>query len=165
MNSSLVVNKTLTDLGPGAQIATFGFRACAFGQTRCCCLLNLFKDFFGADQGGRVLGRFVRLAECLGNNGLRRIDLTVQNAITFTHDEASLLSALSSMQHGAYAQARAHMTWLLARSPHTDEMNILSDIASFFSAQDMIVESPEYQSMPTRRETDERPALCLVQNV
>ncbi|MEM6555424.1 MAG: hypothetical protein AAF642_06095 [Pseudomonadota bacterium] len=165
MNSSLVVNKTLTDLGPGAQIATFGFRACAFGQTRCCCLLNLFKDFFGADQGGRVLGRFVRLAECLGNNGLRRIDLTVPNAITFTHDEASLLSALSSMQHGAYAQARAHMTWLLARSPQTDEMNILSDIASFFSAQDMIVESPEYQSMPTPRETDERPALCLVQNV
>ncbi|NQY12984.1 MAG: hypothetical protein HRT81_03875 [Henriciella sp.] len=165
MNSSLVAHKTLTDLGPGAQIATFGFRACAFGQTRCCCLLNLFKDFFGAEIGGPVLGRFIRLAECLGNNGLRRIDLTVPNAITFTHDEASLLSALSSMQHGAFAQARAHMTWLLARSPQSDEMNIISDLANFFSAQDMIVQSPEYESMPAQRETDKRPALALVQNV
>lgn len=165
MNSSLVAHKTLTDLGPGAQIATFGFRACAFGQTRCCCLLNLFKDFFGEENGGRVLGRFIRLAECLGNNGLRRIDLTVPNAITFTHDEASLLSALSSMQHGAFAQARAHMTWLLARAPCTDEMNILSDLASLFSARDMIVKSPEYESMPAPREADERPPLALVQNV
>ncbi|MEM9179470.1 MAG: hypothetical protein AAGA89_07145 [Pseudomonadota bacterium] len=57
------------------------------------------------------------------------------------------------------------MTWLLARSPHTSEMNIISDLANFFSAQDMIVKSPEYESMPIQRTTDERPALALVQNV
>ncbi|MEL6665456.1 MAG: hypothetical protein AAFQ24_04915 [Pseudomonadota bacterium] len=165
MNTSLVANKTLTDLGPGAQIATFGFRACAFGQTRCCCLLNMFKDFFGAENGSRVLGRFVRLAESLGNNGLRQIDVTVPNALTFTHDEASLLSALSSMQHGAFGQARAHMTWLLARPPRTEEMNIVSDLANFFSARDMIVESPEYQTIPAQPETGERPTLALVHNV
>ncbi|MEL6827970.1 MAG: hypothetical protein AAFN91_17105 [Pseudomonadota bacterium] len=165
MNTSLVANKTLIDLGPGAQVAIFGFRACAFGQTKCCCLLNMFKDFFGEENGGRVMGRFMRLAECLGNNGLRQLDITVPNATLFTHDEASLLSAMSSMQHGAYAQARAHMTWLLARSPNTDEINIIAELASFFSSRDLIVESPEYQAMPVRDEQDERPTLALVQNV
>ncbi len=165
MNSSLVAHKTLSDLGPGAQLATFGFRACAFGHTRCCCLLNMFKDFFGTENGARVLGRFLKLAESLGNNGLRQIDVTVPNAITFTHDEASLLSALSSMQHDAFAQARAHMTWLLARAPRGDEMNIVSDLANFFSARDMIIESPEYKTMPALTETDERPTLALVHNV
>lgn len=115
MNTSFVANKTLIDLGLGAQVATFGFRACAFGHTKCCYLLNMFKDFFGEENGGRVLGRFLRLAECLGNNGLRHLDITVPNATRLTHDEASLLSAIFSMQHSASAQARAHMTWLLAR--------------------------------------------------
>ena len=165
MNTSLVANKTLIDLGPGAQVATFGFRACAFGHTKCCCLLNMFKDFFGKENGGRVMGRFLRLAECLGNNGLRQLDITVPNSTRFTHDEASILSAISSMQHGAYAQARAHMTWLLARSPQADEINIISDLANFFSARDMIVQSPEYQSMPLQDDKDERPSLALVQNV
>lgn len=165
MNSSLVSNKTLIDLGPAAQIATFGFRACAFGQTKCCCLLNVFKDFFGDETGGRVLGRFMRLAECLGNNGLRQLDVTVPNAISFTHDEASMLSALSSMQHGSYAQARAHLTWLLARPPRTDEINIISDLAQFFSDRDIVVHSPEYQSMPIRSDSGEPPALFVVQNV
>lgn len=149
MNSSLVPDKTLSDLGPGAQIAIFGFRACALGHMQCCCLLSLFKDVFGEESGGRVLGRFLRLAQCLGNNGLRSLDLTVPNAMRFTHDEASLLSALSSMQQGAYGQARAHMTWLLARPPHADEISIISDLALFFSVQEMVLESPEYQVMPT----------------
>ena len=165
MNTSLVANKTLIDLGPGAQVAIFGFRACAFGQTKCCCLLNMFKDFFGEENGGRVMGRFLSLAECLGNNGLRQLDITVPNATRFTHDEASLLSAISSMQHGAYVQARAHLTWLLARPPKTDEINIISDLASFFSARDMIVQSPEYQTTTISKKQDERPALTLVRSV
>ena len=165
MNSSLVAHTTLSDLGAGSQVAMFGFRACAFGNTKCCCLLNMFKDFFGEDSGGRVLGRFMRLAESLGSNGFRQLDLTVPNAIRFTHDEASILSAISSMQQGAYTQSRAHMTWLLARAPRSEEMNIISDLASFFSARDMIVQSPEYQSMPLQDDKDERPSLALVQNV
>ncbi|MEM1148475.1 MAG: hypothetical protein AAGA72_07850 [Pseudomonadota bacterium] len=164
MNSSLVPNKTLVDLGPGAQIATFGFRACAFGQTRCCCLLNLFKEVFGDETGARVLGCLMRLAECLGTSGQRRLELTLPNATRFTHDEASLLSALSSMQHGAYAQARAHLTWLLARPPHGDEVDIVSDLARFFSARNMIIESPEYQDLPALSGASESPYLRLVQN-
>ena len=162
MNSSLVSDTTLADLGPGSQVAMFGFRACAFGHTKCCCLLNMFKDFFGEDIGGRVLGRFMRLAESLGSNGFRQLDLTVPNAVRFTHDEASVLRAISSMQQGAYAQSRAHMTWLLARKPRSEEMNIISDLASFFSARDMLVESPEVRS---RRAPDVRgvpPTLSLV---
>lgn len=165
MTSSLVPDRTLVDLGSGAQVAMFGFRSCAFGHTKCCCLLNMFKDFFGDESGGRVLGRFMRLAECLGNNGLRQLDLTVPNAISFTHDEASILSALSAMQHGAYGQSRAHLTWLLARPPRSEEMNVISDIAHFFSSCDLLIESPEYQSARSRPLTGAPPKLALVQNV
>ena len=162
MTTRLVADKTLIDLGPGAQVATFGLRACAFGQTKCCCLLNMFKDFFGEENCGRVMGSFLRLAECLGNNGLRQLDITVPNATRFTHDEASVLSAISSMQHGSYIRARAHMTWLLARPPRTDEINIICDLANFFSSCDTIVQSPEYQSMPIPDEQDQQTSLVLV---
>ena len=165
MNSSLVPNRTLVDLGSGAQVAMFGFRSCAFGRTKCCCLLSMFKDFFGDESGGRILGRFMRLAECLGNNGLRQLDLTVPNAISFTHDEASILSALSAMQHGASAQSRAHLTWLLARSPRSEEMNVISDITHAFSSRDLVIDSPEFQSALSRPRTGEAPQLALVQNV
>ena len=162
MTTKFVADKTLIDLGPGAQVATFGLRACAFGQTKCCCLLNMFKDFFGEENGGRVMGSFLRLAESLGNNGLRQLDITVPNATRFTHDEASVLSAISSMQHGSYMQARAHMTWLLARPPRADEISIVSDLANLFSSRDMIVQTPEYQSMPNLDAQNQQPSLVLV---
>ncbi|MEO0550449.1 MAG: hypothetical protein AAFZ91_11060 [Pseudomonadota bacterium] len=166
MTSSLVPDKSLIELGAGAQLALFGFRACAFGHTKCCCLLNMFKDVFGDKTGGRVLGQFMGLAEYLGQKGQRRLDLSVPNATVFTYDEASILSALSSFQHGEFVQARAHLTWLLARSPRTEEINVVSDLVMYFSARDLIIRTPEYQPVSEQSEYPaDRPNLELVQSV
>ena len=164
-DTRLVSTRTLLDLGPGAQIAMFGFRSSAFGHTRCCCLLKTYNHIFGDDCGGRVLGRLMRLAECLGRDGNRRLDLTLPNAIRFTHDEASVLSALSAAQNDEQDTSRAHLTWLLARPPRSEEVNILNEIVWFFNDRDLIIETPEQASIQrctAPRDQTRRPQLAVV---
>lgn len=162
-DTRLVSTRTLLDLGPGAQIAMFGFRSSAFGHTRCCCLLKSYNHIFGDDCGGRVLGRLMRLAECLGREGNRPLDLTLPNAIRFTHDEASILSALAAAQSGELDTSRAHLTWLLARQPSSEEINILSDIVWFFTDRSLVIETPEHApAEPSPHNQSSRPQLALV---
>ncbi|MEM0984925.1 MAG: hypothetical protein AAGJ32_01640 [Pseudomonadota bacterium] len=142
-SSSIVATSTLVDLGSGSQLALFGFRACAFGQAKCCCLLKTFKDVFGEESGGRVLGKFLDLARALGHDGRRKLKLAAPGCIRLTHDEASVLSALSAAQHGDESLRDAHLTWLLARTPDAEHQDLVDWISMAMGGHGLTVTPPE----------------------
>lgn len=143
MTSCFVPNASLVDLGPGAQVSLFGFRACSAGQTKCCCLLKLFQQTFGPERGGPALGLLMKLSDRLGSKGHRRLEVAEPNAVRLTHDEASLLSALSAAQDDDAARACAHLTWLFARGPNEYEETLLFDLVDFFSVRGLEINTPE----------------------
>jgi len=131
------------ELSAGSQIALFGFRSCALGHTKCCCLVRKFQDIFGEEAGGKVLYSLLKLAQNLGNDGKRVIRLSGPETVKFTHDEASVLSALAAAQADDFETSEAHLNWLLARPPNQKELNILIDIVNPFAAHGLTIEAPE----------------------
>ncbi|MEQ3747421.1 MAG: hypothetical protein ABNH53_14445 [Henriciella sp.] len=143
MSSTLAPNPTLIELGPGAQIAMHGFRASAFGQTKCGCLQKFFNHTFGSQQGVATLRLMMELARCLGYKGQRKLKIASPSCVRFTQDEASLLSALSAAQDDDPDQARAHLTWLFVRPPREYEETLVFDLVEYFSIQGLEINTPE----------------------
>ena len=140
---ALVTDRTLTDLGLGAQVALFALRACAFRQTECGCVLRALQDFFGESTGERLLDDVDQVAKAIAQTGRRRILLSAPNSIRFTLDEASLVSAVSAAQSGDEALCEGHLHWLLARRPDPELVAYFCRIADRLTARGFDVLPPE----------------------
>ncbi|MEL7040984.1 MAG: hypothetical protein AAGL90_05640 [Pseudomonadota bacterium] len=165
MSQFTVANASLIEMGPGARIALYGFRACMFGQAKCCCLLKMFHNTFGETGGGPALGLIMKLADRLGNKGQRRLEVSVPDAVDITHDEASLLSALAAAQDEDMTRARAHLTWLLARRPSEYEETLVFDLVDYCSVRGLELNTPERGAQLSSirlAKSGAAPALALV---
>lgn len=142
----------LADLGQATQFALWGFRSCAMGQSRCCCLFRQFDHVFGADCGRAVFGEVLRLAEGLGNQGGRRLVLGRPTSQRMTYDEASIVAALAAAQRGDTGLRDAHLTWLLAKPPDASLSATVSRIADACSLAGMRIVMPEEMPRPAKPE-------------
>ena len=143
MSTVFLPKVTLIDLGPGAQIVLYGFRAVAFGQTKCGCLAKVFERSFGRYQGGEALRVLKDLTNSIGHKGLRKFKVAPTRCKHLTQDEASLLSALSAAQDEDPDRAQAHLSWLLARPPTEYEETLVFDMVEYFSIQGLEINTPE----------------------
>lgn len=132
----------LPELGIGAGTAIWGFRACALGHARCCCLIRGFENIFGPVDGGPVLGNMLDLARCLGNTGKRKIQLAMPGFAGITHDEASLLLAFSASQTFDPLLRDAHLSWLFAMPATAAAGAMVDNLASSFARHDLVINPP-----------------------
>lgn len=152
-DSAYLIDTYLPDLGRGSATAMWGFRACALGHARCCCLIRGFEEIFGKDAAGPVLSELLELARILGNEGRRKVKLAMPGCARITYDEASFLSAISAAQSSDLALRDAHLSWLLAMSASQDASNHASRLGGYFLAHGMPVCAPECETVPPARET------------
>jgi len=142
---SLMPDTYLPELGKGSGYFLLAFRGIAFGGARCNCLNRFYENVFGP-AGETVLTEIRILARYLGNVGHRRIKLAQPGCARLTHDEASLLSALSAAQNGDRALMEAHLSWLMAGSVCVEISQCLTAISEKFQQARLHIHAPEAAS-------------------
>ena len=146
--SAYLTDTSLPDLGRGSATAIWGFRACALGHARCCCLIRGFERIFGKEAAGPVLSELLELARIFGNDGRRKVKLAMPGCARITYDEASFLSAISAAQSVDLALRDAHLSWLLAMSASQAASEHTSRLGGYFLAHGMPVCAPECETVP-----------------
>ncbi|MEM9937969.1 MAG: hypothetical protein AAF768_03905 [Pseudomonadota bacterium] len=132
------------DLGLGAGIALWSFRACARGGAKCCTLVRGFERTFGED-GPSALAGVLDFARSLGNDGRRGILLAMPGCARVTADELSIVACLSSAQARDCALCDAHLSWLYAGPPPQNLSDTVFEIADHFSTYGLQITSPNIE--------------------
>lgn len=148
MSSYLMPHTTLPELGEGAGYFLLAFRGIAFGNNKCNCLNRYFEDRFG-EAGKDILADITGLARLLGNVGQRRIRLAHPGCGRVSHDEVSILSALSAAGKDEQDQVEAHLNWLLAGRISTDTIILINDIAARFRSFERPIKAPPPMTVPS----------------
>lgn len=133
---------TLIELGAGAQLTMIGFRIYSLSKTPCKCVTGTYHDVFGCRRGIQVMKALADLSAEITRVGRRRIRLTMPGSVLLTHDEGSLLSAISAAQVGDTALRDAHLSWLLARSPSDACGERTNFLAEAMTAREFPVNAP-----------------------
>ena len=158
--SAFLRDTFLPDLGPGAGVALWGFRACAVGHSECCSLIRGLEHFFG-NEGGQVLSHLLRLAQIIGNEGRRKVRLAMPGCAHLTHDEASLLSAFSAAQVYDQALRDAHLSWLLGCAPSDHILTHVQSLADAFDRRAIVIKAPSSSVQAKAHEGPDRAASWL----
>ncbi len=141
-SNAFLPSASLAELGRGAGLAVWSFRACAVGRAGCCTLVRGYENVFGED-GPPALGSMLALARLIGHDGRRKVSLALPGCVRMTRDELSLLTALAAAQVQDEALRDAHLSWLTARSA-TDRVGALADhIAGVFTRHGLLIQLPE----------------------
>lgn len=138
----------LPELGMGAGTAIWGFRACALGHAKCCCLVRGFEQLFGPDDGGPMLGDMLKLARNLGHEGRRKIKLAMPGCAKVSHDETSLLQAFEASQACDVALRDAHLSWLYACPAPQEALALTERLAMGFMKHALMIEAPKAAAPP-----------------
>ena len=134
----------VSDLGPGAGYALWGFRASAIGHVQCPVLIRGFDDVFG-DHSRPALGGIQLLARELGMSGGRRITIACPGCGNATADEISLVATLSAAQRGDADLCDAHLTWLMCGKRQETARSAAFSIASVFRAVGLDIAKPNVE--------------------
>lgn len=146
---------TLQQLGRGAGMTMWGFRACAQGKGSCACVQKGFDDTFGPN-GPNVLECMRFFVHCIARFGRRKVNLACPGHIHITRDEASILAAISASQVGDRSARDAHLSWLLAGDAPLSLKRCIDEIAYGFAELQVSVISPEYEQPTIEEETQLR---------
>ncbi|MEM1020452.1 MAG: hypothetical protein AAGJ09_08210 [Pseudomonadota bacterium] len=161
-SDAFIQDITLVDLGGGAGICIWGFRASAQGKSNCACVEKGFQRSLG-DDATATLNAIRTFAAALGQCGRRKVGLATPGHVHITRDEASILAAVSAAQVDDMDAAGAHLAWLLAGPTPEVLLATVRDIGKAFARHDMMVVSPDYiqtKSKPLRPKG--APKLSLV---
>ena len=140
----------LPDLGFGAAMMMWGFRACALGHAQCGCLVGGFERIFGPVQGELVLRQMLTMARVFGNEGRRRVTIAMPGSLGVTPDEGALLSALNAAQAGEEERCLESLQWLLAKEPAQELVELTTRLADAYVDRGLIVLAPENVPVPAR---------------
>ncbi len=139
---SIVNDLTLEDLGFGAGMALWGFRACAMGCSRCKTLAEGYHRTL-QDDGGAALIALARLAREIGKNGSRKVILMPTGYIQITADELSLIAALAAAQDADEALCKAHLTWILASTQTDFALSYATSFSTAFARRGLEIRTPD----------------------
>jgi len=81
--------------------------------------------------------------------GQRRIRLAHPGCGRVSHDEVSILSALSAAGKDEQDQVEAHLNWLLAGRISTDTIILINDIAARFRSFERPIKAPPPMTVPS----------------
>ena len=137
----------LPDLGIGAGMIVWGFRASAAGRARCCVLTQGFDKALG-EAGPMGLGGLAALAREIGFRGRRKVSLSAPGCIRVTADELSLIACVSTAQSGQFHEMTAHLSWLLAQSQTGEAGRLVQLVSRAFSHAGLEVKKPEMEITP-----------------
>ncbi|WP_290749618.1 hypothetical protein [Henriciella sp.] len=143
MSSQLMDDVYLPDLGIGAGIAIWGFRACARGGAGCCAIVNGFGRAFGPANGPRVLNDMLEFARHVGHSGRRTVSLAMPGCARLASDELSIIAALAAAQLCDRALLELHLTWLMAKAPDEELAELLLSISSDFLMAELVIDMPD----------------------
>lgn len=153
-SDGFLVDVFLPELGLGAGVALWSFRACARGGAKCCAIVRGFQETFG-DRGPKALDQVIALTKTLGTDGGRYIKLAMPGCARVTADELSIVAVLSSAQARDRALCDAHLSWLLAGPPPQALSDTAHEIADHFSMSGLQIIAPNLeiktQRPPSRR--------------
>jgi len=139
MSLNFVDGVRLSALTEGGGLALWSFRACAIGATRCRCLPQTYDYHFGA-AGPDVLRHIMVMAQLIGQYSTRTITLSYPNSNRLTHDETSLINALSAAQHANEAGLCAHLSWIMAGGETAKLAKAVCYVASAFAERGLFIE-------------------------
>ena len=153
-SSDQLTDVLLPELGTGAGIAVWGFRACARGGAGCCAVINGFAHAFGPMIGPVVLERMLDFARHVGHRGGRTVALAMPGCARLSGDELSILACLAAAQTGDRALTEAHLSWLMARPADEELTATVAEIASEFAGVGLHIDMPNVAvSRPRARRT------------
>lgn len=135
---------TVPDLGPGAGYALWGFRAAAIGGVRCPTLTEGFEEVFG-EFAHPALGALLLLAQQLGSEGGRRINIAGPGCNFATADELSIIAMLAAAQAHDTDRCYAHLTWLMCGRNEKSAFYAADSIAGIFCAVDLTIHAPRVE--------------------
>lgn len=136
-----VKDVSLADLGTGAGVFIWGFRACAAGRVKCRAIVLGYNQALG-DTSTMGLATLDALAREISHAGLRRVLLSSPGSGRVTYDELSLIAAMSAAQGGRKEEAKAHLSWLLGRAPINEVCDLLQLAGRAFSHAKLTVKVP-----------------------
>lgn len=145
MSLNFVEGARLSALTEGGGLALWSFRACAMRATRCRCLPNTFDFHFGA-AGPDVLRHIMVIAQLIAQHSSRKIILSYPNSHRLTHDETSLVNALSAAQHANEAGLCAHLSWIMAGGKTAKLAKAICYVSSAFAEQGLFIERVNVKS-------------------
>ncbi|MGF1456764.1 MAG: hypothetical protein ACFB6R_15460 [Alphaproteobacteria bacterium] len=134
-------------LGHGGRFALWGFRACAMGHRRSCTLVKGFERELGPFAEDALNGLLV-LAQCLGTDGRRRVQIHGSGCLRATSDEVCVIAALSAAQMEHRSLFEAHVTWLLAGAPTHTAWVAAQQAASAFLSAGLFIQAPMLEITP-----------------
>ena len=141
MHSPHLSDIHLPELGAGAGLLLWGFRACAFGARRCCAVTTGYDRAFG-EEGEETLEAVLAFTRAIGTEGARKIQLSAPGCGRMTKDEVSIACVFSAAQAWDEAARDAHLTWLLASEPRRALCERVTRIADAFAGHGLPVMAP-----------------------
>lgn len=128
-------------LGFGANLALWGFRAAATGRSRCWLMEQGFRKALG-ERGQETLGQLRLLAAEIGLTGRRKISLIPTPCRLVTEDELGLVAALSAATTNDLAICQTYVSWLMAQEDIGDALDACRCVGEAFSLSAIPIKMP-----------------------
>ena len=145
MGKSLFINEIyLPELGPGAGLSIWGFRACARGGGNCCTVVKGFERMFGTDAPDALRDTHT-FAAVIGHEGHRTVSLAMPGCARVTGDELSIIACMSCAQAKDAALRDAHLNWLMGRHPDTRLTSTVTRLSDYYAKYGLQIEMPDIQ--------------------
>jgi len=138
---AIIEDMTSEELGFGANLLLWGFRASATGRSRCWLIEQGFRKAMG-DRGKETLAQLRLLAAEIGLTGHRKIILIPTPCRLVTEDELGLVAAMSAATTNDMETCRHYLSWLMAKDDIADALDACRSIGRTFSLSGIPVKMP-----------------------
>ena len=115
---AIIEDMTSEDLGFGASLMLWGFRAAATGRSRCWLMEQGFRKATG-DRSQETLKHLRLLAAEIGLTGHRKIALIPTPCRLVTEDELGLVAAVSAATSNDMITCQHYLSWLMPKTTRT----------------------------------------------
>ena len=148
---AIIQDMTSDDLGFGAHLALWGFRASATGRSQCWLMEQGFRKAM-EDRGQETLGQLRRLAAEIGLTGRRKISLIPTPCRLVTDDELGLVAALSAATTKDLATCQHYVSWLMAHEDIGDALDACRCVGEAFSLSAIPIKMPSMTLITLRHD-------------
>ena len=138
---SIVEDMTSEELGFGATLFLWGFRAAATGRSRCWLMEHSFCRAMG-QEGRRTLDLLRLMAAEIGLDGRRKISLIPTPCRLVTDDELGLVAAVSAGSTKDVETCKHYISWLMGSRDIGDTLETVCATGQAFTRAGLTVKMP-----------------------
>lgn len=141
VDSSFVRDMYLHELGVGAGLVLWGFRACACQAENSRSVRRGFEHAV-REESETVLADLRTFAYVVGFDGMRKVTLAQPGSARVTVDELLIVTVFAAAQSGNLEARDAHLLWLLAREPDEEISSSAQRVADAFARHRLRITTP-----------------------